>query len=111
MKSLGIYVFGILLAVASGWVQVRVHDLLLTALLVLASAMLLGSLSPEKPWRWAVLFLIVVPPMQELAPVFAIEKPIRAEILESFLAFLPGIVGAYGGAVLRRAVHALRNQQ
>jgi hypothetical protein len=111
MRSAGIYVFGILLAVASGWVQIRIHDLLLTALLVLASAMLLGSLSPQKPWRWAVLFLIVVPLMQLLAPIFAVEKPIRAETLESFLVFLPAIVGAYGGSVLRRAVHALRNQQ
>jgi ABC-type multidrug transport system permease subunit len=109
MKSLGIYAFGVVLALGSGWVQIRIHDLLLTALVVLASAMLLGSLSPQKPWRWAVLFLIVVPLMQLLAPLFAVEKPVRAETLESFLVFLPAIVGAYGGSVLRRAVHALHN--
>jgi hypothetical protein len=27
----------------------------------------------------------------------------RAQIYESFLAFLPGIAGAYGGALLRQA--------
>jgi hypothetical protein len=111
MKSSAAYVLGILLALASGWVQIRIHDLLLTALMVLASAMLMGSLSPRKPWRWAVLFLIVVRLMQSVTPLFGVEKPIRVEILESFLLFLPAIVGAYGGSVLRRAVYALRNRQ
>ncbi|HEX4486599.1 MAG TPA: hypothetical protein VH088_10055 [Terriglobales bacterium] len=105
------YVLGILLALASGWVQVRIHDLLLTALMVLASSMLLGALKPEKPWRWAVLFLIIIPVMQLSVPFLAIEKPTRAEILESVLVFLPAVVGAYGGSVLKKAVHALRNQQ
>src|SRR3977135_3876937 len=109
MKSaLSIYVLGILLAIASGWVQVTIHDLLLTALAVLASSTLLGALLPERPWGWAILFLIVVPLMQVLAPVLAIEKCTRAEVFESILAFLPGIVGAYGGAVLRRSVQSVR---
>jgi hypothetical protein len=29
------------------------------------------------------------------------QKPYRAQIYESFLAFLPGFAGAYGGALLR----------
>jgi hypothetical protein len=111
MKSVSIHVLGILLALASGWVQVRIHDLLFTALLVLASAMLLGGLQPPRPWRWAVLFLVVVPLMQLLAPLLAVERPTRAEVYEAFLVFLPGIVGAYGGAMLRRAVHSIRAGQ
>jgi ABC-type multidrug transport system permease subunit len=102
-----VYVLGVLLALASGWVQVRIHDLLFTALLVLASAMLLGGLRPQGPWRWALLFLLLVPLLQGAAAFFVIEKPTRAEIYESFLVFLPGIVGAYGGAVLRRAVQSV----
>jgi hypothetical protein len=31
------------------------------------------------------------------------QKPYRAQIYESFLAFLPGIAGAYGGSLLRLA--------
>lgn len=110
MKFSSIYLLGIFLALASGWLHVRIHDLLLTALMVLASGMLLGALRPERPWRWAVLFLIAIPGVQLLAPFLAIEKPTRAEVIESFLAFLPGIVGAYGGAVLRRALQTLRHQ-
>jgi ABC-type multidrug transport system permease subunit len=105
------YVLGILLGLVSGWVQIRIHDLLFTALIVLASAMLLGALKPERPWRWAILFLIIVPLMQLLAPLLAIEKPTRAEIFESILVFLPAVVGAYGGAVLKRVVHTLRSGQ
>jgi hypothetical protein len=35
------------------------------------------------------------------------EKPDRAQIYESFLAFLPGIAGAFGGAVGRKVVDEL----
>ena len=35
-------------------------------------------------------------------------KPSRAQIYGSFLAFLPGIAGAYGGSVMRRVVDNLR---
>lgn len=35
-------------------------------------------------------------------------KPTRAQVYGSFLAFLPGVAGAYGGAVVRRAMDNLR---
>ena len=106
-----IYALGFILAVASGWMQVRIHDLALTALLVLASAMLLGALRPHRPWRWAVLFLLVIPPMQGLARFFMGYKPTRAEVYESFLAFLPAIAGVFGGSVLRRAVQRVWSEK
>ena len=105
------YLLGIFLAAASGWVQVRIHDLLLTALMVLASAMLLGALAPERPWRWALGFLVVVPLVQIMASILETEKTTRGEFLESLLTFLPATVGAYGGAVLRRALRSVHNGQ
>ena len=99
-----IYLLGIFLALASGWLQITVHDLLFTALLVLASALLLGVLRPRQPWRWAILFLALVPLMQAWARLLLLEKPTPAEVYESLLVFLPGTVGAYGGAVLREAL-------
>jgi len=39
--------------------------------------------------------------------VLLTEKPYRAQIYESFLGFLTGIAGAYGGAVVRRGVGEL----
>jgi hypothetical protein len=42
-----------------------------------------------------------------LAYFFLKQKPQRAQIYESFLAFLPGIAGAYGGALGRGVVENL----
>ena len=99
-----VYILGVLFALAGGWLQIEVHDLLLTALLVVASAMLLGATSPRKPWRWAILFALLVPLTQLLARFVLVEKPMRAEVYESLLLFLPGMAGAYGGALLRQAL-------
>jgi hypothetical protein len=35
-------------------------------------------------------------------------KPSRAQVYGSFLAFFPGIAGAYGGAIMRGVVDKLR---
>lgn len=98
------YFLSVVLALASGWLQIKVHDLLFTALLVVASAMVLGAMRPQSPWRWAILFPFVVPLAQLLARVVLVEKPTRAEVYESLLLLLPGIAGAYGGSVLRQTL-------
>jgi ABC-type multidrug transport system permease subunit len=85
----------------AGWVEVQVRDLLFTALLVLAPAILLGTLRPAKPWRWTILLGIFVPIADLLAYFLLRQRPDRAQIYESFLVFLPALVGAYGGAFMR----------
>ena len=103
-NDLPIYLLAILLGLSAGWLDVKVGDLLLTALLVLASTMLLGMLRPVKPWRWIVLVGSCVPLMMLLAYFLFTEKPYRAQIYESFLGFLTGAAGAYGGAAGRKAM-------
>jgi zinc transporter ZupT len=76
-------------------------------MVVLAANMLLGFLSPRKPWRWVVLIGVLVPLVEWLAYFFLTEKPQRAQIYESFLAFFPGIAGAFGGAIGRGVVDNL----
>jgi hypothetical protein len=93
--------------VLAGWLDIKVGDLLLTAMVVLVANMLLGILSPRKPWRWVLLVGIFVPLVEWLAYFFLAEKPQRAQIYESFLAFVPGIAGAFGGAVGRNVVDNL----
>ncbi len=95
--------FGIL----AGWVDVKQGDLLFTALLVLAPCMVLGALRPERPWRWVVTLGVCLPLVELLAYVFLAQKPYRAQIYESFLAFLPGIAGAYGGSLGRGVLNNL----
>ena len=93
--------------VLAGWVNIKIGDLLLTAMVVLAACMLLGILSPRKPWRWVLLVGVFVPVMEWLAYFVLSQKPERAQIYESFLAFLPGIAGAFGGALGRGLVDNL----
>jgi len=103
--------FHYLLAVAcgafAGWIDVKIGDVLFTALLVLASCMLLGLLRPQKPWRWVVLVGVFVPVADLLAYLLIAQKPYRAQIYESPLAFLPGIAGAYGGSAMRGVINNL----
>ena len=91
-----------------GWADVVVNDLLFTALLVLASCMLLGILRPRWPWRWVVAVGIFIPLTEFGAFVVQAVKPSRGQVFGSFLAFLPGIAGAYGGSVVRGVVDNLR---
>jgi hypothetical protein len=76
-------------------------------MVVLAANMLLGFLGPRHPWRWVLVIGVCVPVVEWLAYFYLSQKPERAQIYESFLAFLPGIAGAYGGAVGRNVVNQL----
>jgi hypothetical protein len=102
-RDIGCYVFAGAAGVFAGWADIRVGDLLFTTLLVLAPCMILGVMRPVKPWRWVVAVAICVPVVVMAAYFVFVQKPIRAQVYESFLAFLPGVAGAYGGALLRRA--------
>ena len=102
--DVGFYAFAVFAGMFAGWVDLKVGDLLLTALVVLAPCMMLGVMRPHRPWRWVVIVGIGVPVSVLLGYLVLAEKPYRAQIYESFLAFLPGIAGSYGGAMLRQAV-------
>ena len=105
--DLGIYILGAVLGVCAGVLDVKFGDLLLTALFVLAATMLLGALRPQRPWRWTVLVGVFVPVVQCAAYFLLTEKPYRAQIYESFLGFLTGIAGAYGGSAARKGIAEL----
>jgi len=102
-----IYALGALLGLIAGFLDVKFSDLLLTALFVLAATMLLGALRPQRPWRWTLLVAVFVPAVQCIAYFLLTEKPYRAQIYESFLAFVPGIAGAFGGSVGRTVIDNL----
>ena len=105
------YLLAALSGALAGWLDIKVGDLLLTAMAVLAANMLLGFLSPRRPWRWVLLIGVFVPIVDWLAYFFLSQKPERAQIYESFLAFVPGIAGAYGGAVGRNVLNNLFGAQ
>jgi MFS-type transporter involved in bile tolerance (Atg22 family) len=101
------YIMAAIFGAGSGWIDIKIGDLLLTAMVVLAACMILGFISPRKPWRWVLLIGIFIPAVEWLAYYFLSQKPDRAQIYESFLAFMPGIAGAFGGAMGRGVVDNL----
>jgi len=101
------YLLAVMSGALAGWLDIKVGDLLLTAMVVLAACMLLGILSPRRPWRWVLLVGVFVPVVEWLAYFFLSQKPERAQIYESFLAFVPGIAGAFGGSIGRGVVDNL----
>jgi hypothetical protein len=105
-KSEGwLWALGVVLGGFAGFVEVAVGDLLLTAFLVLAFTMFLGFARPPRPWRWTLLIGVCVP-LSRLVAAFILRRYTeRAQIFESFLAFLPGIAGAYGGHFLRKVIN------
>jgi len=103
-----VYLLGAICGIGTGWADVVIDDLLFTALLVVASCMLLGILRPRWPWRWVATVGIFIPLTELAAYLIRTVKPSRAQIYGSFLAFLPGIAGAYGGSVMRRVIDNLR---
>jgi hypothetical protein len=101
------YLLAAAFGVITGWIDIKVGDLLFTALLVLSFCMLLGFLRPRNAWRWVVLVGVFVPLMEWFATSILTQNLERAQIYESFLAFLPGIVGAYGGSFGRGVINNL----
>jgi len=102
------YLLAALCGIGTGWADATINDLLFTALLVLASCMLLGLLRPRWPWRWVVTVGAFIPLTELAAYVIQTVKPSRAQVYGSFLAFLPGIAGAYGGSIMRGVIENLR---
>ncbi len=102
------YLLAALFGIGTGWADVAINDLLFTALLVLMACILLGTLRPRWPWRWVLVVGIFVPLTELAAYLILTVKPTRAQVYGSYLAFLPGIAGAYGGAILRRVMENLR---
>jgi energy-converting hydrogenase Eha subunit A len=105
--STSIYVLAVLLGAATGYVNVRVEDLMLTAVMVTAFAMFLAFLRPEHPWRWAVVVSAMIPIGEVVAFKMTGQKLNRAGISEAILAVLPANAGAYGGATLRTVIREL----
>jgi hypothetical protein len=107
-RDMRFYLLAAVCGIGTGWADVAINDLLFTALLVLMACILLGLLRPRWPWRWVLVVGTFVPLSELAAYVILTVKPTRAQVYGSYLAFLPGIAGAYGGAIMRRMMDHLR---
>jgi ABC-type multidrug transport system permease subunit len=107
-SDLWFYLLAAVCGIGTGWADVAVNDLLFTALLVLASCMMLGLMRRRWPWRWVVAVGVFVPLTELAAYAILTVKPTRAQIYGSILDFFPGFAGAYGGSFMRGVVDNLR---
>ena len=106
-SDIPIYLLAIVLGAGAGILEIKVGDLLATALFVLISTLILGFVRPRNAWRWIVVVGIFVPLARLLALLLLNQRPYHAQIWASGLGFVTGIAGSYAGAMLRLAVDEL----
>lgn len=101
------YVFAVILGIGAGIVDVRLSDLLVTAVFVMIATMMLGLLRPSRAWRWMVIVAACVPIVQIAAHYALQERFYSSHIYLSFSGFLTGTAGAYAGAFARMGIDLL----
>jgi hypothetical protein len=101
------YILGFIFGIGAGIADVRVGDLLVTAILVMLATLVLGLLQPERAWRWMVVVGVCVPATQLLAHFFLKQRIDPSHVYLSFSSFLTGTVGAYAGAFARMGIDLL----
>jgi hypothetical protein len=101
------YVLAVVLGIAAGIVDVRLSDLLVTAVSVMIATMMLGLLRPRNAWRWMVIIAACVPLVQLAAHYLLKERFYSSHIYLSFSGFLTGTAGAYAGAFARMGIDLL----
>jgi len=98
------YVFAAACGLFSGWVNQVVDDALLTALCMLAFAMLLGVWKPQRPWRWVLLVWIGVPLMLGYYQFIVKWPHDRGQVYGAFLQVLAASAGGFGGHFMRNMI-------
>ena len=92
----GLAVLAVIAGLAIAWMDSRPtwDDTGVTAGLIFLSAALFGALRPDRPWIWTLAVGVGV-------PLFGIVLHRNAG---SLLALAPALIGAYAGALARRAL-------
>jgi hypothetical protein len=101
------YIFAVVLGVGAGIVDVRLSDLLVTAVFVMIATMMMGLLRPSHAWRWMVIVAACVPLVQLAAHYALKERFYSSHIYLAFSGFLTGTAGAYAGAFARMGIDLL----
>ncbi|HWQ35804.1 MAG TPA: hypothetical protein VNQ79_23375 [Blastocatellia bacterium] len=91
-----------------GYLDQRASEVQGIVLLLLAATGLPGFIHPAGAWRWALLIGCGVPAthLVRRALGYPPSYPVEPNVFASFLALIPAFIGAYAGALLRRAAEA-----
>ncbi len=97
------YLFGGFLGLLIGWIDIRAIEVQPTVLLLVVFGLFLGFAQPRHAWRWALILGIWIP-LGGFATVWLGLKAFSVqETIGSTMAFIPALVGAYGGVLVNRA--------
>jgi hypothetical protein len=110
-SDLPIYGLAIFFGICAGFIEVKLGDILITAVAVLVSTLVLGFLRPQRAWRWIAVVGVFVP-LARLTVFLAFrQRPYKAQIWAAALGFVTGIAGSYAGAMSRLGVDTLFRKQ
>jgi len=98
------YLFALICGLFSGWVNQQVDDALLTALCMVAFAMLLAVWKPQRPWRWVGLVWIGVPLLLAYYQFILKWAHNRGQVYGAFLQILAASAGGFGGHFMRQMI-------
>jgi hypothetical protein len=99
------YLFAIFLGIMVGWFDLRADEVSLTVLLLVVFGLFLGFAQPRHAWRWALLLALWVPLGGFVVHAWGLINVVAHEPnwLPSLFAFIPALLGAYGGAFVNWA--------
>lgn len=106
------YLFALFLGLVIGWIDLRSVEVQPTVLLLLVCGMFLGNAQPKHAWRWALLLAVWVPlgGLVALAAGLKTAAPAEPGVFASLIAFIPALIGAYGGVLVNWASSRLPKQ-
>ncbi|HEY3927727.1 MAG TPA: hypothetical protein VGL89_05100 [Candidatus Koribacter sp.] len=96
-----VWIVGVLFGVIAAAIHVYVPEQGLTFLWVMFSTMVLGLWHRERPWRWIIAVVPLVPIVDIIRKVQHPAEVSRAAVIGALAAGLAAIPGAIGGAYMR----------
>src|SRR5215475_4402218 len=101
------YILAVLFGICAGVIEIKLGDILITAVTVLISTLVLGFVRPQRAWRWIAIVGVFVPLARLAVYLFFGQIPYKAQIWAAALGFVTGIAGSYAGAMMRLGVDTL----
>jgi hypothetical protein len=100
------WVTAIALTIVAAFLDLLLHDISISLVIVLAIALLVGTIWRERAWRWGIVTGLSVPVPHLIRDTLIRHDPL-APSLALVASFIPSFVGAYMGAFLNKMVSAL----
>ena len=90
------------LGLLTGLTDLRTDDPQLPALLLITFGLFLGFAQPKAAWRWALILGLWVPGLGFISRAAHVTSAPLSDLLFSFVALVPALIGAYAGVRVNR---------